>query len=147
MKAWLSPSNNGKDSVIPGFLSNLGRRKVLPGEMVWECECPLGGCKDMLPEVLGRLAEPGVVQALWEEICSVVLELGTGCGSGNGAAAITLGCSEEPAFWHWSSKLDGGGCPLHLPCLCSTSLCLAQGLSLSQVPAGKRGGSCGGCHP
>lgn len=76
--------------------------------MVWECECPLGGRTDMLTAFLGRLAKPWAVQAVWEETCGAVLETDTGCGSGDGAAAATLGCGVEPAFWHWSSKLDGG---------------------------------------
>lgn len=89
-------------------LSDLGKRKVPPWEMVWECECPLAGCIDMLTAFLGRLAEPLAVQAVWEETCGPVQEPDTGCGLGDGAAAAALGCSAEPAFWHWSSELDGG---------------------------------------
>ena len=62
----------------------------------------------MLTAFLGRLAEPWAVQAVREETHGAVLEPDTGCGSRDGAAAAVLGCSVEPAFWQWSSKLHGG---------------------------------------
>lgn len=75
--------------------------------MVWECECPLGGCTDKLTKFLRSLAEPWAVQAVREETHGAVVEPDTGCSSGHRAAATALGCSAETALWHWCSKLDG----------------------------------------
>lgn len=113
MKSCLSPNPKAKGTRFFQALCNcsqthssdLGKRKVLLWEMLWECDCLLGGSTGVVAVVLGMLAE---LWTPWGESRGAALELGASCGSGFGARLLSLPAGTVPrARW--------GGCPLCQP--------------------------------